>query len=122
VVAFYLLVSAAAGLTLSVVFQLAHCVPEAQTGPALGSWAVRQTQSSVDFARENRLLSWYVGGLNTQIEHHLFPQICHLHYAGMAPLVEATCLEFGVRYTAHPTFRSAVAAHFRHLRALGRND
>jgi len=117
----YLLVSAVAGLTLSVVFQLAHCVPEAETGPELGSWAARQVQSSVDFARESRLLNWYVGGLNLQIEHHLFPQISHPHYAGMAPLVEATCREFGVRYTAHPTLAAAIAAHFRQLRSLGRS-
>ncbi len=122
VVGTYLLVSAVVGLTLSVVFQLAHCVPEAETGPDLGSWAARQVQSSVDFARDSRLLNWYVGGLNLQIEHHLFPQVSHLHYAGMAPLVEATCQEYGVRYTAHPTLRSAIAAHFRQLRALGRSD
>jgi linoleoyl-CoA desaturase len=122
VVGTYLLVSAVAGLTLSVVFQLAHCVPEAETGPDLGSWAARQVQSSVDFARDSRLLSWYVGGLNLQIEHHLFPQISHLRYAGMAPIVEATSREFGVRYTAHPTFAAALAAHFRQLRALGRAD
>jgi linoleoyl-CoA desaturase len=122
VAAVYLLVSGVAGLTLSVVFQLAHCVPEAETGAKLGSWAVRQVQASVDFARANRLLGWYVGGLNLQIEHHLFPQISHLHYAALAPLVEATCREYGVRYTAHPTLRAAVAAHFRQLRALGRAD
>jgi linoleoyl-CoA desaturase len=104
------------------VFQLAHCVPEAETGPELGSWAARQVQSSVDFARDSRLLNWYVGGLNLQIEHHLFPQVSHLHYAGMAPIVEAACREFGVRYTAHPTFGAAVAAHYRQLRELGRSD
>jgi linoleoyl-CoA desaturase len=122
VIGVYLLVSAVVGLTLSVVFQLAHCVPEAQTGHELGSWAARQVQSSVDFARDSRLLNWYVGGLNLQIEHHLFPQISHPHYARMAPVVEATCREFGVRYTAHPTFGAAVAAHYRQLRALGRSD
>ena len=122
VVGIYLLVSAANGLVLSVVFQLAHCVPEAETGRELGSWAARQVQSSVDFARGNRLLGWYVGGLNLQIEHHLFPQVCHLHYPGMAPVVEATCRDFGVRYTSHPSFRAAVAAHFHQLRALGRAD
>jgi len=122
VVGTYLLVSAVAGLTLSVVFQLAHCVPEAETGPELGSWAARQVQSSVDFARDSRLLNWYVGGLNLQIEHHLFPQISHPQYARIAPIVEATCREFGVRYTAHPTFAAAVAAHYRQLRELGRND
>ncbi len=115
----YLLVSAVAGLTLSVIFQLAHCVPEAETGSELGSWAERQVRSSVDFARHNRLLGWYVGGLNLQIEHHLFPQICHLHYPALAPIVEGTCHEFGVRYSAHPTLRSAIAAHYRQLRALG---
>ena len=118
----YLLVSAVAGLTLSVVFQLAHCVPEAETGPELGTWAARQVQSSVDFARDSRLLNWYVGGLNLQIEHHLFPQISHPHYPALAPIVEATCREFGVRYTSHPTFGAAVAAHFRQLRELGRRD
>jgi len=122
VVGIYLLVAAVAGITLSVVFQLAHCVPEAETGPDLGSWAARQVESSVDFARESRLLNWYVGGLNLQIEHHLFPQISHPHYARLAPIVEATCREFGVRYTAHPTFGAAVAAHYRQLRELGRRD
>jgi linoleoyl-CoA desaturase len=122
VVGTYLLVSAMAGLTLSVVFQLAHCVPEAETGPDLGSWAARQVQSSVDFARDSRLLNWYVGGLNLQIEHHLFPQISHLHYARLAPIVETTSREFGVRYSAHPTFGAAVAAHYRQLRELGRRD
>lgn len=122
VLAAYLLVSAVAGLTLSVVFQLAHCVPEAETGPELGSWATRQVRSSVDFAHHNRLLGWYVGGLNFQIEHHLLPQICHLHYPALATIVESTCREFGVRYAAHPTFRAAVAAHYRRLRALGRAD
>jgi len=122
VVGVYLLVSAVAGLTLSVVFQLAHCVPEAETGPKLGTWAARQVQSSVDFARDSRLLNWYVGGLNLQIEHHLFPQISHPHYAAMAKVVEATSREFGVRYTAHPTFGAALAAHYRQLRTLGRSD
>ena len=122
VVGVYLLVSAVAGLTLSVVFQLAHCVPEAETGPKLGTWAARQVQSSVDFARDSRLLNWYVGGLNLQIEHHLFPQVSHPHYAAMAKVVEATSREFGVRYTAHPTFSAAVAAHYRQLRTLGSSD
>ncbi len=116
----YLLVSAVAGITLSVVFQLAHCVPEAETGREIGSWAERQVRSSVDFARHSRLLGWYVGGLNLQIEHHLFPQICHLHYPALAPIVEGACHEFGVRYSAHPTLLSAIAAHYRHLRALGK--
>jgi linoleoyl-CoA desaturase len=119
----YLASAAVVGLTLSVVFQLAHCVPEAIPAPGRPtSWAACQAEASVDFARGSRLLGWYLGGLNFQIEHHLFPQVCHLHYPGIAPLVEATCHEFGVRYHAEPTFRAALASHFRLLERLGRGE
>ncbi len=108
------------GLTLSVVFQLAHCVPEAASGAASArSWARRQVESSVDFARGHWLVTWYLGGLNYQIEHHLFPQVAHVHYPAMAPIVESVCREFGVRYSAYPTLRDALGAHLRFLRELG---
>jgi len=116
----YLGATAVVGLTLSVVFQLAHCVPDAMAAPGPpASWAECQVASSVDFARGSRLLGWYLGGLNFQIEHHLFPQLSHVHYPGIAPLVEGTCREFGVGYHARPTFRAALASHFRLLRRLG---
>ena len=105
VLLFYLAASLVQGLTLSVVFQLAHCVEEAafplprqDTGRMETGWAVHQVESTVDFARRNRLLSWFIGGLNFQIEHHLFPRICHVHYPALAPLVEETCREFGLQY------------------------
>jgi linoleoyl-CoA desaturase len=108
------------GLTLSVVFQLAHCVPEAASGAAdARSWARRQVESSVDFARGHWLVTWYLGGLNYQIEHHLFPQVAHVHYPALAPIVESVCREFGVRYSAYPTLGSALHAHLRFLRQLG---
>ena len=122
VVAVYGLAAFVAGVTLSVVFQLAHCVPEAATPSPVSTWAVRQVESSVDFARGSRLLAWYLGGLNFQIEHHLFPQVCHLHYPGIAPIVEGLCRSSGVRYTAYPSFGSALRAHFLLLRQLGRGD
>jgi linoleoyl-CoA desaturase len=117
----YLSSAAVVGLTLSVVFQLAHCVPEAVPVPNRSvSWAVHQVETSVDFSRGSSLLGWYLGGLNFQIEHHLFPQVCHVHYPAIAPLVEATCREFGVRYQAEPSFGAALAAHYRLLERLGR--
>jgi linoleoyl-CoA desaturase len=122
-VAFVYLASAAVvGLTLSVVFQLAHCVPDAMPAPASTSWAECQVASSVDFARGSRLVGWYLGGLNFQIEHHLFPQLSHVHYPGIAPLVEGTCRDFGVSYHARPTFRAALASHFRLLQLLGKAE
>ncbi len=126
VLVLYVIATYVQGLTLSIVFQLAHCVEEAgfpmpreDTGRMDTSWAVHQVQTTIDFARRNRFLSWFVGGLNFQIEHHLFPQICHVHYAALAPLVEQTCREFGLPYMAHETFRAGVASHFRWLRRMG---
>lgn len=123
----YVAVSFVQGLVLSVVFQLAHCVEEAafpmprpDDGRIENAWAVHQVETTVDFARGNRLLSWFTGALNFQVEHHLFPRICHLHYAALARLVEETCHEFGVRCRSHKTFRASLASHFRWLRQMGR--
>ena len=114
------------GLVLSVVFQLAHCVeeaefplPNAETLLLERPWAVHQVETSVDFLRKSRVASWLLGGLNFQIEHHLFPRISHVHYPALAQLVEETSREFGVRYNVHRTLWAGVASHFRWLRVLG---
>jgi linoleoyl-CoA desaturase len=126
---FYLAATYVQGLVLSVVFQLAHCVEEAEfpmpredTGRMEAAWAAHQVQTTVDFARDNRLLSWFTGGLNFQIEHHLFPQVCHVNYPKLAELVESTCREFGLRYAEHRTFLAGVVSHFRWLRRMGMKD
>jgi linoleoyl-CoA desaturase len=108
------------------VFQLAHCVEEADfPEPLAGSdrlargWAVHQVETTVDFARTNRVLTWYLGGLNFQIEHHLFPRVPHTHYPHIAQIVQRNCARHGVRYTSQPSLRAAVRSHFLHLRAMG---
>jgi linoleoyl-CoA desaturase len=118
------------GVVLSVVFQLAHCVEEAAfpvpvvvPGGGLrieNEWAIHEVQTTVDFARSNRLVRWFVGGLNFQVEHHLFSKICHVNYAALAKVVEETCRDFGVRYTAQPGFFTALRSHYRFLVAMGR--
>jgi linoleoyl-CoA desaturase len=126
VLLFYVTTALVLGTTLAVVFMLAHCVEEAEF-PELAPgterlprpWAVHQVQTTVDFAAGNRLLTWYVGGLNFQIEHHLFPRICHVHYPRIAEIVRAASAEFGVRYVAHGSFRGAFASHWRWLRRMG---
>ena len=103
VLAYYVLSGIVMGLLLSVVFQVAHCVEEAEfpvppasTGRLNRAWAVHQAETSVNFSRRNRLMSWLLGGLNFQIEHHLFPRISHVHYPTISSLVEQTCREFGI--------------------------
>jgi linoleoyl-CoA desaturase len=127
VVGFYTAASFVTGLTLSIVFELAHCVEEAAfplpregSGRMQATWSEHQVQSTVDFARRRRLFSWFAGGLNYQVEHHLFPRICHVHYAAIAPVVEQTCADFGVRYVAHETLLAGLASHFRWLRRMGK--
>jgi linoleoyl-CoA desaturase len=126
VLLFYMVASFVQGVTMSIVFQLAHCVEEAafplprsDDYRMHAAWAVHQVETTVDFGRGNRLLSWMIGGLNFQIEHHLFPRLSHLHYPALAPLVEETCRQFGVRYTAHPTLRACITSHYRWLRQMG---
>jgi len=123
---FYVITVVVAGIVLSVVFQLAHAVeqahfpePRPDTGRMQKPWAVHQVETTVDFARKSRIVSWLVGGLNFQIEHHLFPTLCHVNYPAISDVVENTCREFGVPYAANPSFPAALAAHFRWLRRMG---
>ena len=126
---FYAITVAVTGVVLAVVFQLAHAVEEARfdqplpgtTGMA-ASWAVHQVATTVDFARDDRLVSWLVGGLNFQVEHHLFPCMSHVNYPAIAGVVEETCQEFGVPYSANPTLSAAMASHFRWLKRMGRGE
>ncbi len=128
VVLFYYLVAALVlGTVLSVVFQLAHCVEEASfplpvegSGRIENAWAIHQAETTVDFARRSRVVAWLLGGLNFQIEHHLFPRISHVNYPAISRLVEETCRDFGVKYLECTTFRAGVASHFRWLRRMGR--
>jgi len=127
VIGCYLVAMATSGIILSVVFQLAHVVesrhfpvPDPETGRIERPWAVHEVETTADFAQHNRLLSWYVGGLNFQIEHHLFPRICHVHYPKIARIVRKMCARYDIHYLAFPTMRAAVASHYRWLREMGR--
>jgi linoleoyl-CoA desaturase len=127
-IAGYLLVNAALGITLSFVFQLAHVVENTEfetialdeTKHIETAWAQHQILTTANFAMDNKILSWYVGGLNYQIEHHLFPKVSHIHYPAISKLVQAKCKEFNLPYNYNPTFFGAVASHFRVMKNLGK--
>jgi linoleoyl-CoA desaturase len=126
VLVFYVLTVALAGVVVSVVFQLAHCVEEAEFpmpredhSSMENAWAIHQVETTVDFARRSKVESWLLGGLNFQIEHHLFPRVCHVHYPAISHLVEETCRDFGIRYSEHATFRAGLSSHYRWLRRMG---
>jgi len=124
----FLIMHAIAGLILSIVFQLAHVVEEAkfpepdEKGNIQNEWAIHQMETTADFSRGSWLITYYVGGLNYQTEHHLFPRICHVHYPEIAPIVEATAKEFGVPYIYNDTFWTALKSHMSIISKLGKND
>ncbi|MBI5511548.1 MAG: acyl-CoA desaturase [Deltaproteobacteria bacterium] len=117
------------GAALSLVFIIPHVVekadfplPREETGRMEHPWAVHQARVTVNFAMQNPVLTWLLGGLNYHKEHHLFPLICHVNYPGMSAAVMETCRDFGVPYHAYPSFSAGVAAHYRWLRRLGLRD
>jgi linoleoyl-CoA desaturase len=126
VILFYGVASVVMGMFLSIVFQLAHCVqgaefplPVLNTDRIDNAWAVHEAESTVDFSRRSRVAAWLLGGLNFQIEHHLCPRICHIHYPAISKIVEQTCHDLGVRYMEHRTFWSGIISHYRFLREMG---
>lgn len=117
-----------AGLILSMIFQPAHVVPSSnypvpdESGNIEADWAVNQLYNTANFAPKARLFSWYVGGLNYQVEHHLFPNICHIHYRKLSKIVRDTALEYDLPYNSFTTFRKALREHARMLYNLGHYD
>jgi linoleoyl-CoA desaturase len=114
------------GLILALIFQPAHVIEETdfplpdKTGHIENDWAVHQLYTTANFAPRNWLLFWFVGGLNYQVEHHLFPAVSHIHYKRIAPIVEQTAKEFNYPYISKRSFFSAIASHTRVLRQFGK--
>lgn len=113
------------GLILGIIFQLAHTVEETHhavqntEGNIDETWAVHQMKTTSNFAMKNRFINWYVGGLNFQVEHHLFPRICSIHYPAISKIVQRTAAEYDVPYHYHRTFLGAVRSHYRFLKRMG---
>ncbi|RNL84904.1 acyl-CoA desaturase [Sinomicrobium pectinilyticum] len=114
-----------AGLILSIVFQLAHIVEDTETlmpdetGTMKNTWAIHQLFTTANFSTKNKIVNWFTGGLNHQVEHHIFPSISHIHYTNIAKIVKQTAREFNLPYYEYESTRKAIISHFKHLKALG---
>lgn len=115
------------GFTLSLVFQLAHVVEQtkfevADLSPKVieSEWAVHEVKTTANFAAENKVITWFVGGLNFQIEHHLFPRISHVHYANLSKIVREYCAKFNLSYNYYPTMTKAIRSHIIMMKQLGK--
>ncbi len=124
----FLLLHAVMGLTLSLVFQLAHVVEKTEfetialdeTKHIETAWAEHQIRTTANFAMGNKVISWFVGGLNYQIEHHLFPRVSHVHYPAISKIVMQKCAEYNLPYNKYDTMWEALGSHFRVMKFLGR--
>lgn len=122
----FMVMQSTLGFTLAIVFQLAHVVEHTEFEAAgmepkkiENEWAIHQVKTTANFAPRNKLISWLVGGLNFQVEHHLFPRISHIHYPQLSRIVQQTCEQFGIAYHQFPTMQSAIASHYRMMKQLG---
>ncbi len=123
----FLIYGLVAGFVLSIVFQLAHTVEETEFPVPIqpinkieDEWAIHQLKTTANFATRNKFICWWVGGLNFQIEHHLFPKISHIHYPQISKIIKKACSEFGVPYIEFPKMSLAVVSHVSHLKQLGK--
>lgn len=114
------------GLTISLIFQTAHVLPTTafqqpdNKGIINNGWTEHQLITTSNYAPRSSFFSWLIGGLNYQIEHHLFPTICHVHYKNISKIVAKTAKEFGLPYLVNKTFVGAIWRHVKMLRQLGR--
>lgn len=115
------------GLVISIVFQLAHTVESTEfpladedTNKLPDEFAIHQLKTTANFATQSKIVSWLVGGLNFQIEHHLFPKISHVHYPAISKIVKSVCKDFGVEYNEYKTMSQAIVAHVKFLREMGK--
>ena len=122
----FLVYSLFAGLLLTLVFQLAHSleetafpVPEPVSNCLEDEWMIHQIRTTANFATGYKLLTWFLGGLNYQIEHHLFPKVSHIHYPALSKIIKETCKDYNIQYLEHQKLRWAFRSHFRHLKILG---
>ena len=113
------------GTILGVIFQLAHVVEptrhlsSSQATSIRSSWMEHQMRATNDFARDNKILSWYLGGINYQVEHHLFPKVCHVHYREISPLIQSVAARYGIPYNSYPTLWEALRSHYQTLKRFG---
>ena len=122
----FLTVAVTSGTIMAHIFMIAHISKDLDFAEPVGNplhiedeWAVHQVKSTMNFSAKSRVIGWFVGGLNFQIEHHLFPHMCHLVYPKIAPLVEETCRDFGLPYHYNPGLLSALRGHYRSLKLFG---
>lgn len=121
----FLIITFVCGVAISVVFQLAHVVEGTAfhlpgDGKGTEEWAIHQINSTANFATSSKMWHWLLGGLNFQIEHHLFPRVSHIHYPEISRLVKEACRESNITYHEYSTMFRAFVSHLIHLRNLGR--
>jgi linoleoyl-CoA desaturase len=84
--------------------------------PATVDWGAYQVSSSNTFSGDSYFKTWLAGGLNTQIEHHLFPGVWYAHYVPIRKIIQKVCKDFNLHYNDSPNLMDALKCHYRLLK------
>jgi len=125
----FLVITMVTGFTISIIFQLAHTVehthfplPDESSNKIENEWAIHQINTTANFATRAKAITWLIGGLNFQIEHHLFPKISHVHYPAISKIIKRTCAEYGIQYIEYPKMATAIVSHVAYLKRIGQTE
>lgn len=116
------------GLLVSIVFQIAHIMPVNEfplpdtENKMQHDWYHHQFATTANFSPNSKIIFWLIGGLNYQVEHHLLPDVCHVHYKALTGIVAETAREYNMPYHVNKSFFSAIRRHTKMLRDLGKED
>ncbi len=113
------------GMLVSIVFQIAHIMPSNDfplpdnKGMMKDDWYSHQFATTTNFSPKSKILFWLIGGLNYQVEHHVLPDVCHVHYKKLTAIVADTAKEYGMPYHIKKNLFEAIGDHIKMLRTLG---
>ena len=125
---FFFIMHFIASVLLSTIFQTGHILPDSayplpdENGNLEDNWIVHQLKVTSDYAPNNKFLIWFLGGLNYHAVHHLFPNICHVHYKKISSIIKEVADKHGVTYRIQPTFLKAIGKHAKMLKLLGQKQ
>ena len=119
----YLIMSGVCGFIIAIVFQLAHIVPDVSFPEKREPNTMRhQLETTADFATQSKIVTWFLGGLNFQVEHHLFPRVSHVHYPKLHTIVVNICNKYNLPHHEYKTVLRAINAHVQQLKTVGSKE
>ena len=105
-------------LVIENIFIVNHIQPSLHSHNSEIHWSINQIKTSCNWSSNSRFFNWFTGGLNNQIEHHLFPTMNPYLYTRISPIVKNTCKKHHIPYNDFPTFWDAWISMIKFIHRL----